>query len=128
MVNLIQWTLMGCSHSPSHTDRSLTHLQTPPLSMLMKQTLAERGKNRGSTSGKSKKISSGASVLPDNFNHLSQVVQSQKHLTVRHGIGASQKYGFEACMQRIMAIPNFINTSLFDLPTLRWRTRITRKY
>ncbi|KAL7180897.1 hypothetical protein ACSBR1_039872 [Camellia fascicularis] len=70
-------------------------------------------KKGGSTSGKSKKISSGASVLADSFNHLSQAVQSQKHLTVRRGTGASQKYGIEACMQRIMAIPDFISTSLF---------------
>ncbi|KAL7163107.1 hypothetical protein ACSBR2_039243 [Camellia fascicularis] len=70
-------------------------------------------KKGGSTSGKSKKVSSGASVLADSFNHLSKAVEAQKHQTVRHGTGASQKYGIEPCMQRLMAIPNFISTPLF---------------
>ncbi|KAL7197770.1 hypothetical protein ACSBR2_020320 [Camellia fascicularis] len=61
----------------------------------------------------SKKISSGTLVLADSFNHLLVAVRSQKHLTVRHGTGASQKYGIEACMQRIMAIPNFISMPFF---------------
>ncbi|KAL7173974.1 hypothetical protein ACSBR2_033266 [Camellia fascicularis] len=63
-------------------------------------------------------MSSGALVLADSFNHLSEAVQSQKHLTVRHKTGASQKYGIEACMQRIMAIPSFINTLYSILPAL----------
>ncbi|KAL7227318.1 hypothetical protein ACSBR1_022206 [Camellia fascicularis] len=52
-------------------------------------------------------------MLADNFNHLSEAVRSQKHLMIRHGTGASQKYGIEACMQRIMAIPDFLGTPLF---------------
>ncbi|KAL7222414.1 hypothetical protein ACSBR1_024165 [Camellia fascicularis] len=55
-------------------------------------------KKGGSTSGKLKKISSGISVLADSFNHLSVIVRSQKHLAVRHGTGASQKYGIETYM------------------------------
>ncbi|GMP94167.1 hypothetical protein CsSME_00043718 [Camellia sinensis var. sinensis] len=47
------------------------------------------------------------------FNHLSKGIETQKHLTVRHGTGASQKYGIEPCMQRLMAIPDFISTPLF---------------
>ncbi|KAL7204898.1 hypothetical protein ACSBR2_017917 [Camellia fascicularis] len=70
-------------------------------------------KKGGSTSEKSKKISSGASMLVDSFNHLSKAVQAQKHRTVRHGTGASQKYDIEPCMQRLMAIPDFISTPLF---------------
>ncbi|THG00392.1 hypothetical protein TEA_002108 [Camellia sinensis var. sinensis] len=61
----------------------------------------------------SKKFSSGALVLANSFNHLLVAVRSQKHLTVRHGTGASQKCGIEACMQRIMAIRNFISTPFF---------------
>ncbi|GMP51877.1 hypothetical protein CsSME_00017934 [Camellia sinensis var. sinensis] len=76
------WTLLGCYHLLSHTDRSLTHLQTPPPSILTKQTPGQRGKK--------------------------EAVQSQKYLTVRHETSASQKYDIEACMQRIMAIPDFI--------------------
>lgn len=52
-------------------------------------------------------------MLADSFNHLSKAVEAQKHLTVKNGTGASQKYGIEPCMQRLMAIPNFINTPLF---------------
>ncbi|CAL5354073.1 unnamed protein product [Camellia sinensis] len=47
------------------------------------------------------------------FNHLSKAIETQKHLTVRHGTGASQKYGLEPCIQWLMAIPNFISTPLF---------------
>ncbi|KAL7249735.1 hypothetical protein ACSBR1_011840 [Camellia fascicularis] len=39
--------------------------------------------------------------------------RAQKHLTLRHGTGASQKYGIEPCMQQLMAIPDFISTPLF---------------
>ncbi|CAL5346035.1 unnamed protein product [Camellia sinensis] len=85
-------------------------------------------KKEGSTSRKSKKISSGASMLADSFNHLSKAVQAQKHLTIRHGTGASQKYGIEPCMQRLMAIPDFISTPCSISSALRWRTRIIRKY
>ncbi|KAL7248420.1 hypothetical protein ACSBR2_003196 [Camellia fascicularis] len=76
-------------------------------------------KNGGNTSGKSKKISSGASVLADSFNHLSKAVEAQKHMTVRHGTGASQKYGIEPYMQWLMAIPDFINTPCSISPALR---------
>ncbi|KAL7174249.1 hypothetical protein ACSBR2_033495 [Camellia fascicularis] len=65
------------------------------------------------TSGKLKKVSSGASVLADSFNHLSKAVETQQHLTVRHGTGASQKYGIEPYMQRLMAISDFISTPMF---------------
>ncbi|KAL7193391.1 hypothetical protein ACSBR2_025077 [Camellia fascicularis] len=81
-----------------------------PTVHLEEADLGTKRKKGGSTSGKSKKISSGASVLADSFNHLSKAVQAQKHLTIRHGTGASQKYGIEACMQRLMAIPDFIST------------------
>lgn len=52
-------------------------------------------------------------MLADSFNHLSKAVEAQKHLTVRNGTSVSQKYGIEPCMQQLMAIPNFINISLF---------------
>ncbi|XP_028102606.1 uncharacterized protein LOC114301841 [Camellia sinensis] len=88
----------------------------PPPSLIVQVDEAEQGSKRkkgGSTNGKSKKPSIGASVLADSFNHLSEVVRSQKHLMIRHGTGASQKYGIEACMQRIMATPDFLSTPLF---------------
>ncbi|CAL5440161.1 unnamed protein product [Camellia sinensis] len=91
-------------------------VNSPPNSPTVHLEEANPGTERkkgGSTSEKSKKVSSGASVLADSFNHLSKVVEAQKHLTVRHRIGASQKYGIEPCMQRLMTIPDFISTSLF---------------
>ncbi|KAL7233236.1 hypothetical protein ACSBR1_016962 [Camellia fascicularis] len=91
-------------------------VNSPPNSPTIHLEKAEPGTKRkkgGSTSGKSKKVSSGASVFADSFNHLSKAVEAQKHLTVRHGTGALQKYGIEPCMQRLMAIPNFISTPLF---------------
>ncbi|KAL7199439.1 hypothetical protein ACSBR2_021665 [Camellia fascicularis] len=91
-------------------------VDSPPPSPIVQVDEAEQGsksKKGGSTGGKSKKPSTGASVLADSFNHLSEVVRSQKHLTIRHGTGASQKYGIEACMQKIMAIPDFLSTPLF---------------
>ncbi|KAL7216093.1 hypothetical protein ACSBR1_028103 [Camellia fascicularis] len=91
-------------------------VNSPPNSPTVHLEEADPGTKRkmeDSTSGKSTKISSGASVLADSFNHLSNAVQAQKHLTVRHGTGASQKYGIEPCMRRLMAIPDFISTPLF---------------
>ncbi|KAL7251652.1 hypothetical protein ACSBR1_013491 [Camellia fascicularis] len=73
-------------------------VNSPPNSPTVHLEEADPGTKRkkgGSTSGKSKKISSGASMLADSFNHLSKAVQAQKHLTVRHGTGVSQKYGIE---------------------------------
>ncbi|KAL7212901.1 hypothetical protein ACSBR2_015572 [Camellia fascicularis] len=69
-------------------------VDSPPNSPIVHVDVADPGTKRkkgGSTSGKLKKISNGASVLADSFNHLSQAIQSQKHLTVRHGTDASQK-------------------------------------
>ncbi|GMP82170.1 hypothetical protein CsSME_00036607 [Camellia sinensis var. sinensis] len=91
-------------------------VDSPPPSPIVQVDEAEQGskcKKGGSTSGKSKKPSSGASMLVDSFNHLSEAVRSQKCLTVRHGTSASQKYGIEICMQRIMAIPDFLNMPHF---------------
>ncbi|THG07364.1 hypothetical protein TEA_000364 [Camellia sinensis var. sinensis] len=91
-------------------------VDSPPPSPIVQVDETEQGSKRkkgASSSGKSKKPSTGASVLADSFNHLSEAVRSQKNLTIRHGIGASQKYGIEACMQRIMAIPDFLSTPLF---------------
>ncbi|CAL5404793.1 unnamed protein product [Camellia sinensis] len=91
-------------------------VDSPPPSPIVHVDEAEQGSKRkrgASLSGKSKKPSTGASVLANSFNHLSEAVRSQKHLTIRHGTGASQKYGIEACMQRIMAIPDFLSTPLF---------------
>ncbi|XP_028122542.1 uncharacterized protein LOC114319688 [Camellia sinensis] len=91
-------------------------VDSPPSSPIVQVDETEQRSKRkkgGSTSGKSKKPSSGASVLADCFNHPSEAVRSQKHLIVRHGTGASQKYGIEACMQKIMAIPDFLRMPLF---------------
>ncbi|KAL7197675.1 hypothetical protein ACSBR2_020239 [Camellia fascicularis] len=91
-------------------------VDSPPPSPIVQVDETEQGSKRkkgASTSKKSKKPSTGVSVLVDSFNHLSQAVRSQKHLTIWHGTGASQKYGIEACMQRIMAIPDFLSTPLF---------------
>ncbi|KAL7244950.1 hypothetical protein ACSBR2_000316 [Camellia fascicularis] len=91
-------------------------VDSPPPSPIVQVDETEQGSKRkkgASSSGKSKKPSIGASVLADSFNHLSEAVRSQKHLTIRHGTGASQKYGIKACMQRIMAIPDFLSTPLF---------------
>ncbi|XP_028104768.1 uncharacterized protein LOC114303819 [Camellia sinensis] len=84
-----------------------------PTVQLEKADPETKRKKESSTSGKSKKVSTRASVLADSFHHLSKAVEAQKRLTVRHGTGASQKYGIEPCMQRLMAIPNFISTPLF---------------
>ncbi|CAL5428307.1 unnamed protein product [Camellia sinensis] len=91
-------------------------VNSPPNSPTVHLDKVDPGTKRkrgGNASGKSKKVSTGASVLVNSFNHLSKAIETQKHLTVRHGTGASQKYGLELCMQWLMAIPNFISTPLF---------------
>ncbi|KAL7217561.1 hypothetical protein ACSBR2_010925 [Camellia fascicularis] len=67
-------------------------VDSPPPSPIVQVDKTKQGskcKKGGITNAKSKKSSSGASVLADSFNHLSEAVRSQKHLTVRHGTGAS---------------------------------------
>ncbi|GMP36273.1 hypothetical protein CsSME_00008454 [Camellia sinensis var. sinensis] len=112
-VNQTRWTLLSWHHLPSHTDRLLTHLQTPPPSSLKKQTPGQRRRREVALMESRKRSLLDHRCLRTVFNHLSKAVEAQKHLTVRHGTGASQKYGIEPCMQWLMAIPNFISTPLF---------------
>ncbi|CAL5425536.1 unnamed protein product [Camellia sinensis] len=105
-------------------------VNSPPNSPTVHLDEADLGTKRkkgGSTSGKSKKVSIGASVLADSFNHLSKAIETQKHLTVRHETGASQKYGLEPCMQWLMAIPNFISTPLFHFACIALENADYRK-
>ncbi|THG10611.1 hypothetical protein TEA_024579 [Camellia sinensis var. sinensis] len=118
-LNLV--TYAKFAPASDRTNKLAYKFKTKPLEHedLMQEVFtdeAEQGskrKNGASLSGKSKKPSTGVSVLANSFNHLSEAVRSQKHLTIKHGTGASQKYGIEACMQRIMAIPDFLSTPLF---------------
>ncbi|XP_028085163.1 uncharacterized protein LOC114286241 [Camellia sinensis] len=67
-------------------------VDSPPPSSIIQVDETEQGSKRkkgASSSGKSKKSFTGASVLANSFNHLSEAVRSQKHLTIRHGTGAS---------------------------------------
>ncbi|THG13705.1 hypothetical protein TEA_022202 [Camellia sinensis var. sinensis] len=52
--------------------------------------------------------------LPNSLTvQLDEADPGTKRKKKRHGTGASQKYGIEPCMQRLMAIPNFISTPLY---------------
>lgn len=97
-------------------------VDSPPNSSIVHVDVADPGTERkkgGSTSGKSKKISSGASVLVDSFNHLSQAVQSQKHLTVRHETGACKNMALRHACSGLWLSQNSSVPYSSILPTLR---------
>ncbi|KAL7208623.1 hypothetical protein ACSBR1_030372 [Camellia fascicularis] len=94
---------LGLVPFTEHTDWSLTHLQTPSPSTLKKQAPGQRGKRE-------------VALVESRRRSLVEHRCLWIVLTIclrRHEIGASQKYGIEPCMQRLMAIPDFISTPLF---------------
>ncbi|CAL5356039.1 unnamed protein product [Camellia sinensis] len=77
----------------------------------------EKGKRRktpSSSVSKSKKATSGASVIAESMNNLTDVVRTKnQQVTVRHLIGNESLYTISECMHRLTSIPFLLGTSLF---------------
>ncbi|GMP92818.1 hypothetical protein CsSME_00042900 [Camellia sinensis var. sinensis] len=77
----------------------------------------EKGKRRKTPSisvSKSKKATSGASIIAESMNNLTNVVRMKnRQVTVRHLTGNESLYTISECMHRLTTIPFLIGTPLF---------------
>ncbi|XP_028120806.1 uncharacterized protein LOC114318145 isoform X2 [Camellia sinensis] len=77
----------------------------------------KKGKRRKTPStcvSKSKKATSGASVIAESMNNLIDVVRTKnQQVTVRHLTGNESLYTISECMHRLTSIPSLIGTPLF---------------
>ncbi|XP_028090160.1 uncharacterized protein LOC114290443 [Camellia sinensis] len=77
----------------------------------------EKGKRRKTPStsvSKSKKATSGASVIAESINNLTDVVRTKnQQVTARHLTGNESLYTISECMHRLTSIPSLIGTPLF---------------
>ncbi|XP_028105685.1 uncharacterized protein LOC114304732 [Camellia sinensis] len=77
----------------------------------------EKGKRRKTPStsvSKSKKATSGTSVIAESMNNLTYVVRTtNQQVTVRHLTGNESLYTISECMHRLTSIPSLIGTPLF---------------
>lgn len=75
---------------------------------------AKRKMNTLTSSGKSKKPTSGVSTIVDSVNNLTNVVRTQnQQLTVRHLTGNESLYTISEGMERLKSIPALVGTPLF---------------
>ncbi|XP_028124412.1 L10-interacting MYB domain-containing protein-like [Camellia sinensis] len=77
----------------------------------------EKGKRRKTPSNsvsKSKKATSGASIIVERMNNLTDVVRTKnQQVTVRHLTGNESLYTISKCMHRLTSIPSLVGTPLF---------------
>ncbi|CAL5417391.1 unnamed protein product [Camellia sinensis] len=77
----------------------------------------EKGKRRKTSStsvSKSKKATSGASVIAESMNNLTDVVRTKnQQVTVRQLTSNESLYTISECMHRLTSIPSLIGTPLF---------------
>ncbi|KAL7191429.1 hypothetical protein ACSBR2_023497 [Camellia fascicularis] len=75
---------------------------------------AKRKRNTPTSSGKSRKPTSGASTIADNMNNLTNVVRSQnQQVIVRHLTGNESLYTISECMEKLKSFPSLVGTLLF---------------
>ncbi|CAL5409085.1 unnamed protein product [Camellia sinensis] len=77
----------------------------------------EKGKKRkmpSSSVSKSKKATSGALVIAESMNNLTDVVRTKnQQVTVRHLTGNKSLYTISECMHHLTGIPSLVGTPLF---------------
>ncbi|GMP96645.1 hypothetical protein CsSME_00045187 [Camellia sinensis var. sinensis] len=75
---------------------------------------AKRRKTPSTSVSKSKKATSGASVIAESMNRMTDVVRSKnQQVTVRHLTGNEALYTISECMHKLSSIPSLIGTPLF---------------
>ncbi|GMQ09341.1 hypothetical protein CsSME_00052756 [Camellia sinensis var. sinensis] len=83
----------------------------------LQHVLIEKGKRRKTPSisvSKSKKATSGASVIVESMNNLTDMVRMKnQQVTVRHLTGNESLYTISKCMHRLASILSLIGTPLF---------------
>ncbi|XP_028078453.1 uncharacterized protein LOC114280302 [Camellia sinensis] len=83
----------------------------------LEHVLIEKGKRRktpSSSVSKSKKATSGASVIAESMNNLTDVTRTKnQQVTVRHLTGNESLYTISECMHRLTSIPSLVRTPLF---------------
>lgn len=78
------------------------------------ETGGKRKRNTRVRFGKSRKLTSGASIIADNMNNLTNVIRSQnQQVTVRHLIGNKSLYAISECIERLKSIHTLVGTPLF---------------
>ncbi|GMP74949.1 hypothetical protein CsSME_00032191 [Camellia sinensis var. sinensis] len=87
------------------------------LDSSLEPVVVEKGKRRKTPStsvSKLKKATSGASVIAESMNNLTNVVRTKnQQVTVRHLTGNKSLYTISECMHRLTTIPSLIGTPLF---------------
>ncbi|CAL5345244.1 unnamed protein product [Camellia sinensis] len=82
----------------------------------------EKGKRRKTPStsvSKSKKATSGASIIAESMNNLTNVVRTKnQQVTVRHLTGNESLYTISECMHKLSSIPPLIGTPLFHFASI----------
>ncbi|XP_028092481.1 uncharacterized protein LOC114292670 [Camellia sinensis] len=74
----------------------------------------KRRKTPSTSVSKSKKATSGASVIAESMNNLTDVVRSKnQQITVRHLTGNESLYTISKCIHKLSSIPSLIGTLLF---------------
>ncbi|XP_028103025.1 uncharacterized protein LOC114302227 [Camellia sinensis] len=83
----------------------------------LEPVVVEKGKRRKTqltSVSKSKKTTSGASVIAESMNNLTDVVRTKnQQVTVRHLTSNESLYTISECMHRLTTIPSLIGTPLF---------------
>ncbi|XP_028102985.1 uncharacterized protein LOC114302188 [Camellia sinensis] len=92
-------------------------VQDVDLDSSLEHVPIEKGKRRkapSSSVSKSKKATSGASVITESMNNLTDVVRTKnQQVTVRHLTGNESLYTISECMHRLTSIPSLVGTPLF---------------
>ncbi|XP_028095701.1 uncharacterized protein LOC114295625 [Camellia sinensis] len=92
------------------SDSSLEHV---PIEKL------KRRKTPSTSVSKSKKATSGASVIAESMNNLTDVVRSKnQQVTARHLTGNKSLYTISECMHKLSSIPSLIGTPLFHFASI----------
>ncbi|XP_028054928.1 uncharacterized protein LOC114259141 [Camellia sinensis] len=98
-------------------DPTPTGVQDVDSDSLLEHVSIEKGKRRKmpSTSvSKLKKATSGASVIAEIMNNLTDMVRTKnQQITVRHLTGNESLYTISECMHRLTSIPSLVGTLLF---------------
>ncbi|KAL7236888.1 hypothetical protein ACSBR1_020056 [Camellia fascicularis] len=77
-------------------------------------TAVKRKRTSSTSFTKSKKATSGASIIAESMNNLTNVIWTQnQQIMVRHLTGNESLYTISECMQRLKNIPSLLGTSLF---------------
>ncbi|XP_028071182.1 uncharacterized protein LOC114273571 [Camellia sinensis] len=109
--DLMETVFMGASATGKHHWTPGENLPEPAEDS---SDSAKRRKTPSTSVSKSKKGTSGASVIAESMNRMTDVVRSKnQQVTVRHLTGNESLYTISECMHKLSSIPFLIATPLF---------------